>query len=60
VPAVERALDAVDGAIEGAEFDVTQLFREGLLQPGIEVLPEPEASADEVLPEARLALVDTR
>ena len=57
VGADERALDAVDRAVERVQRNGLELPEERLLQPRIEVFPEAAAPADEILPQARLALV---
>ena len=52
VGADEAGLDAVDGAVEGIEVDGAELVGEGLLELGVEVVPEGLASAYEVFPES--------
>ncbi len=54
----QRRFDLVDGAVEGGQIDVGQLFGIEALQAGVEALPERQAAADEVLPESRLRFVN--
>ena len=54
----QRGLDAVDGPMEVVQAEAGQLLGEGGHQAGIVVDPEGSTSADQVLPEPRLALVD--
>ena len=60
VGADERALHLVDGAIEGLHGDRLERLRECPLELGIEELPEGAAATHDVLPQARLALMDAR
>ena len=57
VGADQRGLDLVDGPVKGVERHAAQLPGKGLLQAGVEKGPEAAAAPDEVLPQARLALV---
>jgi len=52
VGADEAGGDGVDGVVEGVEVDGSELVGEGLLELGVEVVPEGAGAAYEVFPEA--------
>ncbi len=60
VGADERALDLVDRPVELLEGHRAELLGEGCLEQRVVVPPEGARAADQVLPQARLALVDAR
>src|SRR6185437_13498963 len=60
VSANDGARHFVDGPMEHGNWNAPELVRKNLLQRGIKMLPEIAAAPDHVLPEPRLAFMDTR
>ncbi len=58
IDADEGRLDLVDGFVESLEAHAVELGGKEFLELRVEVLPEGEGSPDQVLPHARLRLVD--
>src|SRR5262249_18669926 len=60
VGADERAFDLVDRSVERVEGYAAELGEKQLLQIAVERVPEGTAASHDVLPQARLALVNSR